>query len=172
MPFATLSIFWLRDRSTDVLSRFARTINSPALRTDEFFFNVTIDSLFVRMRQPIDYATETDMENGYLKKQIKLQETQMSAYMMLNETNDFMLEQLKRRVAELESRLKYLQAHPEAISELPPMPEFNMIVPMVEKQPEVKVYTNMTPEEKKQQRIRKKLAKNAETEIRKETLPD
>ena len=92
--------------------------------------------------------------------------------MMLNETNDFMLEQLKRRVAELESRLKYLQAHPEAISELPPMPEFNMIVPMVEKQPEVKVYTNMTPEEKKQQRIRKKLAKNAETEIRKETLPD
>ena len=31
------------------------------------FFNVTIDSLFVRTRQPIDYATETDMENGYLK---------------------------------------------------------------------------------------------------------
>jgi F0F1-type ATP synthase delta subunit len=52
------------------------------------------------------------------------------------------------------------------------MPEFNMIVPMVEKQPEVKVYTNTTPEEKKQQRIRKKLAKNAEAEIRKETLPD
>ena len=46
-----------------------------------------------------------------------------------------MQEQLKRRVAELESRLKYLQAHPEAFSELPPMPEFNMIVPMVEKQP-------------------------------------
>ena len=136
------------------------------------FFNVTTDSFFIRERKPIDYETEKDMENGYLKKLIQYQETTINAAHLLDDANNYILEQLKHRVAELESRLKYLQAHPEAISELPPMPEFNMIVPMVEKQPEVKVYTNMTPEEKKQQRIRKKLAKNAEIEIRKETLPD
>lgn len=51
------------------------------------FFNVTIDSLFVRTHQPIDYATETDMENAYLKKLIKYQETEMSTYRLLNDTN-------------------------------------------------------------------------------------
>ena len=159
-------------RPNSSLHYLAKNPTAKTLERIADFFGVTIDSLFERAHPPVDMETEKDAENGYLKKLIKLQETQMSAYMMLNETNDFILEQLKRRVAELESRLKYLQAHPEAISELPPMPEFNMIVPMVEKQPEVKVYTNMTPEEKKQQRIRKKLAKNAEVEIRKETLPD
>lgn len=159
-------------RPNSSLHYLAKNPTAKTLERVADFFGVTIDSLFNRAHPPVDMGTEKDAENGYLKKLIKLQETQMSAYMILNETNDFMLEQLKHRVAELENRLKYLQTHPEAISELPPMPEFKMIVPMVEKQPEVKVYTNMTPEEKKQQRIRKKLAKNAGIEIRKETLPD
>ena len=57
------------------------------------FFNVTIDSLFVRTRQPIDYATETDMENGYLKKLIQYQETTISAAHMLDDANNYMLGQ-------------------------------------------------------------------------------
>ena len=69
------------------------------------------------------------MENGYLKKLIQYQETTINAAHLLDDANNYILEQLKHRVAELESRLKYLQTHPEAIAELPPLPEFNLIVP-------------------------------------------
>ena len=173
MPFAALSVFWLRVRSADVLSRFARTINSPALRTDEFFICVSIDTFFVNRACPhVDYETEKDAENGYLKKLIKYQETEMSTYKLLHDTNDYLVEQLKHRVAELESRLKYIEAHPDAIGELKPLPRFELIVPAAKIHPDVKVYTNPTPEERKQKRIKKKLEKQAEAEIRKETLPD
>jgi len=73
-----------------------------------------------------------------------------------------MLEQLKRRVAELESRLKYIQDHQEAITELPPLPEFTLMVPFVKGVGDPHVYTNPTPEEKKKQRIHKKLRKQVE----------
>ena len=148
---------------------------NPTVKTIEAvadFFNVTIDSLFIRAQEPIDYATETDMENAYLKKLIKYQETEMNAFRLLNDSNVYMLEQLKHRVAELESRLKYIQAHPEVIGELEPLPRFELIVPAAKIHPDVKVYTNPTPEEKKQMRIKKKLEKQAEENIRKETLPD
>ena len=136
------------------------------------FFNVTIDSLFVRTRQPIDYATETDMENGYLKKLIQYQETTINASQLLDDANKYLLEQLKHRVAELESRLKYIQDHPEAIAELKPLPEFTLMVPFVKGVGDPHVYTNPTPEEKKKQRIHKKLRKQIEAKIRKETLPE
>jgi hypothetical protein len=96
----------------------------------------------------------------------------MSAYMMLNETNDFMLEQLKRRVAELESRLKYLQAHPEAIAELPPLPEFNLIVPYAQGVGEPTVYTNLTAAQKRQNKIHKKYQKKVIEPQIKETPED
>ena len=123
------------------------------------FFNVTIDSLFVRTRQSIDYATETDMENAYLKKLLKYQETEMSTYRLLNDTNDYMLEQLKHRVAELESRLKYIQAHPEVIGELEPLPEFNLIVPYMQGVGETQVYTNLTEKQKREAKARAKIHK-------------
>ena len=105
------------------------------------FFNVTTGSFFIRERKPIDYETETDMENGYLKKLIQYQETTINAAHLLDDANNYMLEQLKHRVAELESRLKYIQAHPEAIAELPPLPEFNLIVPYAQGVGEPTVYT-------------------------------
>ena len=114
------------------------------------FFNVTIDSLFVRTRQPIDYATETDMENGYLKKLIQYQETTINASQLLDDANKYLLEQLKHRVAELESRLKYIQDHPEAIAELKPLPEFNLIVPYMQGVGETQVYTNLTEKQKRE----------------------
>ena len=129
------------------------------------FFNVTIDSLFVRTRQPIDYATETDMENAYLKKLIKYQETEMSTYRLLNDTNDYMLEQLKHRVAELESRLKYIQEHPEAIAELKPLPEFNLIVPYMQGVGETQVYTNLTEKQKREAKARAKIHKKYQKKI-------
>lgn len=129
------------------------------------FFNVTIDSLFVRTRQPIDYATETDMENAYLKKLIKYQETEMSTYRLLNDTNDYMLEQLKHRVAELESRLKYIQDHPEAIAELKPLPEFNLIVPYMQGVGEAQVYTNLTEKQKREAKARAKIHKKYQKKI-------
>lgn len=133
------------------------------------FFNVTIDSLFVRTRQPIDYATETDMENGYLKKLIQYQETTINAAHLLDDANNYMLEQLKHRVAELESRLKYIQAHPEAITELPPLPEFNLIVPFAQGVGEPKVYTNLTAAQKRQNKIHKKYQKKVvEPQIKKD----
>ena len=129
------------------------------------FFNVTIDSLFVRTRQPIDYATETDMENAYLKKLIKYQETEMSTYRLLNDTNDYMLEQLKHRVAELESRLKYIQDHPEAIAELKPLPEFNLIVPYMQGVGETQVYTNLTEKQKREAKARAKIHKKYQKKV-------
>ena len=129
------------------------------------FFNVTIDSLFVRTRQPIDYATETDMENAYLKKLIKYQETEMSTYRLLNDTNDYMLEQLKHRVAELESRLKYIQDHPEAITELKPLPEFNLIVPYMQGVGETQVYTNLTEKQKREAKARAKIHKKYQKKV-------
>ena len=133
------------------------------------FFNVTIDSLFVRTRQPIDYATETDMENGYLKKLIQYQETTINAAHLLDDANNYMLEQLKHRVAELESRLKYIQAHPEAITELPPLPEFHLIVPYAQGVGEPKVYTNLTAAQKRQNKIHKKYQKKVvEPQIKKD----
>lgn len=133
------------------------------------FFNVTIDSFFIRAHKPIDYATETDMENGYLKKLIQYQETTINATHMLNDANNYMLEQLKHRVAELESRLKYIEAHPEAIEELKPLPEFNLIVPYMQGVGEPKVYTNMTAAQKRQNKIHKKYQKKViEPKIRKD----
>ena len=129
------------------------------------FFNVTIDSLFVRTRQPIDYATETDMENAYLKKLIKYQETEMSTYRLLNDTNDYMLEQLKHRVAELESRLKYIQDHPEAMAELKPLPEFNLIVPYMQGVGETQVYTNLTEKQKREAKARAKIHKKYQKKV-------
>ena len=129
------------------------------------FFNVTIDSLFVRTRQPIDYATETDTENAYLKKLIKYQETEMSTYRLLNDTNDYMLEQLKHRVAELESRLKYIQDHPEAITELKPLPEFNLIVPYMQGVGETQVYTNLTEKQKREAKARAKIHKKYQKKV-------
>ena len=129
------------------------------------FFNVTIDSLFVRTRQPIDYATETDMENAYLKKLIKYQETEMSTYRLLNDTNDYMLKQLKHRVAELESRLKYIQDHPEAIGELKPLPEFNLIVPYMQGVGETQVYTNLTEKQKRETKARAKIHKKYQKKV-------
>ena len=129
------------------------------------FFNVTIDSLFVRTRQSIDYATETDMENAYLKKLLKYQETEMSTYRLLNDTNDYMLEQLKHRVAELESRLKYIQAHPEVIGELEPLPEFNLIVPYMQGVGETQVYTNLTEKQKREAKARAKIHKRYQKKI-------
>lgn len=114
------------------------------------FFNVTTDSFFIRARKPIDYETEKDMENGYLKKLIQYQEATINAAHLLDDANNYMLEQLKHRVAELESRLKYIQAHPEAITELPPLPEFNLIVPYAQGVGEPKVYTNLTAAQKRQ----------------------
>ncbi len=129
------------------------------------FFNVTIDSLFVRTRQPIDYETEKDMENGYLKKLIQYQETTISAAHMLDQANDYMLEQLKRRVAELESRLKYIQNHPEAISELEPLPEFKLIVPYAQGVGEPRVYTNLTEKQKREAKARAKIHKKYQKKI-------
>ena len=129
------------------------------------FFNVTIDSLFVRTHQPIDYATETDMENAYLKKLIKYQETEMSSYRLLNDTNDYMLEQLKHRVAELESRLKYIQDHPETITELKPLPEFNLIVPYMQGVGETQVYTNLTEKQKREAKARAKIHKKYQKNV-------
>lgn len=129
------------------------------------FFNVTIDSLFVRTHQPIDYATETDMENAYLKKLIKYQETEMSTYRLLNDTNDYVLEQLKHRVAELESRLKYIQDHPEAMAELKPLPEFNLIVPYMQGVGEPKVYTNLTEKQKREAKARAKIHKKYQKKV-------
>lgn len=51
------------------------------------FFNVTTDSFFIRERKPIDYETEKDMENGYLKKLIQYQETTINAAHMLDDAN-------------------------------------------------------------------------------------
>ena len=129
------------------------------------FFNVTIDSLFVRTRQPIDYATETDMENGYLKKLIQYQETTINASRLLNDTNDYMQEQLKHRVAELESRLKYIQDHPEAITELKPLPEFNLIVPYMQGVGETQVYTNLTEKQKREAKARAKIHKKYQKKV-------
>ena len=129
------------------------------------FFNVTIDSLFVRTRQPIDYATETDMENGYLKKLIQYQETTINASRLLNDTNDYMLEQLKHRVAELESRLKYIQDHPEAITELKPLPEFNLIVPYMQGVGETQVYANLTEKQKREAKARAKIHKKYQKKV-------
>ena len=129
------------------------------------FFNVTIDSLFVRTRQPIDYETEKDMENGYLKKLIQYQETTISAAHMLDQANDYMLEQLKHRVAELESRLKYIQNHPEAIGELEALPEFNLIVPYAQGVGEPRVYTNLTEKQKREEKARAKIHKKYQKKI-------
>ena len=159
-------------RPNSSLHYLAKNPTAKTLERIADFFGVTIDSLFNRAHPYVDYETEKDAENGYLKKLIKLQETQMSAYQMLNESNDFVLEQLKHRVAELESRLKYIQDHPEAIAELKPLPEFTLMVPFVKGVGDPHVYTNPTPEEKKKQRIHKKLRKQVEAKIRKETLPE
>ena len=133
------------------------------------FFNVTIDSLFVRTRQPIDYETEKDMENGYLKKLIQYQETTINASQLLDDANKYLLEQLKHRVAELESRLKYIQNHPEAIGELEPLPEFNLIVPYARGVGEPKVYTNLTAAQKRLAKIHKKYQKKViEPKIKKD----
>ena len=129
------------------------------------FFNVTIDSLFVRTRQPIDYATETDMENGYLKKLIQYQETTINASQLLDDANKYMLEQLKHRVAELESRLKYIQNHPEAIGELEPLPEFNLIVPYMQGVGETQVYTNLTEKQKREAKARAKIHKKYQKKV-------
>ncbi len=83
-----------------------------------------------------------------------------------------MLEQLKHRVAELESRLKYIQAHPEAIAELPPLPEFNLIVPYAQGVGEPTVYTNLTAAQKRQNKIHKKYQKKVIEPQIKETLED
>ena len=129
------------------------------------FFNVTIDSFFIRAHKPIDYATETDMENAYLKKLIKYQETEMSTYRLLNDTNNYMLEQLKHRVAELESRLKYIQDHPEAMAELKPLPEFNLIVPYMQGVGETQVYTNLTEKQKREAKARAKIHKKYQKKV-------
>ena len=129
------------------------------------FFNVTIDSLFVRTRQPIDYATETDMENGYLKKLIQYQETTINASQLLDDANKYLLEQLKHRVAELESRLKYIQDHPEAIAELKPLPEFNLIVPYMQGVGETQVYTNLTEKQKREAKARAKIHKKYQKKV-------
>lgn len=136
------------------------------------FFNVTTDSFFIRERRPIDYETEKDMENGYLKKLIQYQETTINAAHLLDDANNYMLEQLKHRVAELESRLKYIQAHPEAIAELPPLPEFNLIVPYAQGVGEPTVYTNLTAAQKRQNKIHKKYQKKVIEPQIKETLED
>ena len=159
-------------RPNSSLHYLAKNPTAKTLEKIADFFGVSIDSLFNRAHPYVDYETEKDAENGYLKKLIKLQETQMSAYMMLNETNDFMLEQLKHRVAELESRLKYLQAHPEAIAELPPLPEFNLIVPYAQGVGEPTVYTNLTAAQKRQNKIHKKYQKKVIEPQIKETLED
>ena len=141
---------------------------NPTAKTIEAiadFFKVTIDSLFIREQQPIDYATETDMENAYLKKLIKYQETEMSTYRLLNDTNDYMLEQLKHRVAELESRLRYIQAHPEVIGELEPLPEFNLIVPYMQGVGETQVYTNLTEKHKREAKARAKIHKKYQKKV-------
>ena len=129
------------------------------------FFNVTIDSLFVRTRQPIDYATETDMENAYLKKLIKYQETTINASQLLDDANKYLLEQLKHRVAELESRLKYIQDHPEAIAELKALPEFNLIVPYMQGVGETQVYTNLTEKQKREAKARAKIHKKYQKKV-------
>ena len=145
---------------------------NPTAKTIEAiadFFNVTIDSLFIRAHKAIDYATETDMENAYLKKLIKYQETEMSTYKLLHDTNEYVMEQLKHRVAELESRLKYIQAHPEAIGELEPLPEFNLVIPYMQGVSEPKVYTNLTAAQKRQAKIHRKYEKKViEPKIKKD----
>ena len=105
------------------------------------------------------------MENAYLKKLIKYQETEMSTYRLLNDTNDYMLEQLKHRVAELESRLKYIQDHPEAIGELKPLPEFNLIVPYMQGVGETQVYTTLTEKQKREAKARAKIHKNYQKKV-------
>ena len=159
-------------RPNSSLHYLAKNPTAKTLERIADFFGVTIDSLFNRAHPPVDMETEKDAENGYLKKLIKLQETQMSAYQMLNESNDFVLEQLKRRVAELESRLKYIQDHPEAIAELPPLPEFNLIVPYAQGVGEPTVYTNLTAAQKRQNKIHKKYQKKVIEPQIKETLED
>ena len=160
-------------RPNSSLHYLAKNPTAKTLEKIADFFCVSIDTFFVNRACPhVDYETEKDAENGYLKKLIKYQETEMSTYKLLHDTNDYLVEQLKHRVAELESRLKYIEAHPEAMGELKPLPRFELIVPAAKIHPDVKVYTNPTPEEKKQMRIKKKLEKQAEENIRKGTLPD
>lgn len=136
------------------------------------FFGVTIDSLFIRKGVYANLDDEADMEKAFLKRMVRYQETEISARQMMVDTNEYLLDQLKHRVAELESRLRYIQNHPEAISELEPLPEFKLIVPYVKGTDAPKVYTNPTPEEKRQARVHKKYAKIKEDEIREETLYD
>ena len=152
-------------RPNSSLHYLAKNPTAKTLERIADFFGVTIDSLFNRAHPPVDMESEKDAENGYLKKLIKLQETQMSAYMMLNETNYFMLEQLKHRVAELESRLKYIQNHPEAISELEPLPEFNLIVPYAQGVEETQVYTNLTEKQKREAKARAKIHKKYQKKV-------
>ncbi|MBQ0034341.1 MAG: hypothetical protein KBS77_03520 [Bacteroidales bacterium] len=129
-------------------------------------------TFFIRKGVYANLDDEADMEKAFLKRMVRYQETEISARQMMVDTNEYLLDQLKHRVAELESRLRYIQNHPEAISELEPLPEFKLIVPYIKGTDAPKVYTNPTPEEKRQARVHKKYAKIKEDEIREETLYD
>ena len=83
----------------------------------------------------------------------------------MDDANKYMLEQLKHRVAELESRLKYIQNHPEAIGELEPLPEFNLIVPYMQSVGETQVYTNLTEKQKREAKARAKIHKKYQKKI-------
>ena len=121
------------------------------------FFDITIDSLFIRTRPRVDTdEADEDRKQEYLKRLLKYYDTQMSTYRLLNDTNDYLLQQLKHRVAELENRLQYIQNHPEAITELKPLPAFNLIVPYAQPVTEPEIFPVPTAEDQLRKKKRKK----------------
>jgi len=134
---------------------------NPTVKTLEKvadYFGVTMDSFFQRSVKGVDRRTEElELEKKHLMEIIDYQNVALRAYEMWKESNDFEESQLKSRLAELETRLQYIQKHPECINELPPLPDFKLVVgvePLVKETVSFVVPIGKT---KKQVRVNKKL---------------
>ena len=105
------TIFGLRDRSADVLSRFARTINSPALRTEEFLSLVSIDTLFLRNEKlpEVEQVWTFDKRAEYYERAVVAKDHVIAALEFDRNTQADLVKMQRERILNLEDEVRELR---------------------------------------------------------------
>lgn len=98
-------------RSADVLSRFAQTINSPALRTDEFLSLVSIDTLFIRNEKlpEVEQVWTFDKRAEYYERAVVAKDRLIQALEFDRKIQTDMVEMQRERIMNLEDEIREMR---------------------------------------------------------------
>ena len=95
----------------DVLSRSARTINSPALRSDEFLSLVSIDTLFLRNEKlpEVEQVWTFDKRAEYYERAVVAKDHLIQALEFDRNTQAELVKMQRERILNLEDEVRELR---------------------------------------------------------------